>query len=1474
MSDQPPTAADTLSPVKRALIEIRELKARLAQAQGALHEPLAIVGMALRLPGGVADAGAFADLLWSGTDAITGIPAERWSLDALYSEDLDAPGKMGTRHGGFVDAVDLFDAEFFGISPREAASMDPQQRLLLQVAWEAIENAGQAPGGLVGSRTGVYVGIGNNDYGRALYRHTELIDPYFSTGNSYSVASGRLSYFLGTQGPSVSVDTACSSSLVALHLACQGLRLGECDMALAGAVNLILTPEMNINFSKARMMAPDGRCKTFDAAADGYVRGEGCVVLVLKRLTDAQAHGDRVLAVVRGSAINQDGRSGGLTAPNGPAQEDVIRAALESARVNAGDIGYVEAHGTGTPLGDPIEVGALGAVLGPGRPAGRPLLIGSVKTNIGHLEAAAGLAGIAKVVLALQRREIPPHLHFKSGNPHIDWAAWPVQVPIARVAWEPIGGRRLAGVSAFGFSGTNAHVILEEAPATTAGGDGVADRPRHLLALSARNAPALAELARRYGAALAAAQAGLGDLCFTANAGRTHFAHRLCVNGSSVAQMVEALGAFVEGQAHGCLASGHAEGAVRPRVAFLFTGQGAQYASMGRALYDSEPVFRAALDACEQALRPHLDRGLLELIFAPADQAAAIHETRYAQPATFAIEYALAVLWRSWGVEPVALLGHSLGEYAAACVAGSISLEDGLRLVAARGRLTHELPANGAMAAVFAPEPVVTEALAGAPEGVAIAAYNGPAHFVISGRRDLVEAMTRRLEGQGVQVKSLRVPHAAHSALVEPALPGLRQVLETVRFSAPRLALVSNLTGDFVGLDDMGQPDYWLAHMRQPVRFTQALKRLLDQGVTHFIEVGPHPVLLGMGAECAAGAPVEWLPSLHRDRPAGVDLYEGLQRLYVAGAEIDWAGFDAPFPRRRVAAPTYPFRPQRHWMDVVGPSAPVESSGGQLWGPVAAALDRQSALGPLDLNVGSYPAKWACLQRVTTAHAAHTLRQAGLFLRAGESHTLDGVMQAAHIGAGYRHLVARWLESLAAAGMLRVWAGAYVADAVLPEPPLQTLWAEAEALFADNQPLLAYVRHCGGLVAPVLLGRESPLETLFPGGSFELAEGLYERSATMRYINGLAAAAFEAMAATVPESHRLRVLEVGAGTGGTSSAVLAALPPDRASYHFTDVSDVFLDRARTHFAGYPFMNFGRFDMDRDAASQGYVPHSFDAIVAANAVHASRDLRAVLATLRDLLAPGGLLVLVESTTHLPWFDMTTGLIEGWQHFADDLRTDNPLLSPQAWVRALRESGFDEAGAWPPAGSAAESMGQHVIVARVPGASVYGAAAGMETDAGAALAEEPAAVPTKAPDQAQVFRQRVLDAVPGERVELLRDFVRDRVVRVLRLDRNDPPGRHDRLMDLGFDSLMAVQLRNQLGAGLGLDKPLPATLMFDHPTIDALAAELLGRLVPKAPAVPVEDARVADGVPAALGQAAVAAMSDAEIEALLLERLGKT
>ncbi len=659
------------------------------------YEPLAVVGIGCRFPGDVKDPGTFWKVLQEGQDVISEVPPDRWDLEAYYDRDPDAPGKMYCRYGGFLSQVDRFDAAFFGISRREASGMDPQQRLLLEVSWEALEHGNIAPASLRASPAGVFIGVSTFDYAGLRYAGRDYagIDPYFATGGFLSVAAGRLSYALGLTGPSMAVDTACSSSLVAVHLACQSLRNRECQLALAGGVNVILSPELSINFSRARMLAPDGRCKTFDAAADGYVRGEGCGVIVLKRLADALRDGDRVLALVRGSAVNQDGPSGGFTVPNGPSQEEVIRQALASGEVEAAEVGYLEAHGTGTSLGDPIEVGSLGKVFG-GRGQSDPLLIGSVKTNIGHLEAASGIAGLIKTVLSLQEGEIPPHLHFRKPNPHIEWEKLPVEVVTGRRRW-PAGRRRIAGVSSFGFTGTNAHIVLEAGPVYERR-KSERERPLHILALSAKSEEALQELAGRYAAHLAApGQDGLADLCYSAHTGRSHFVERLAVVGASREEISERLLAFNTGVPEAGLTRGQA--GERPQVAFvfagLFPGECLPCPGMGRALYEGAPAFRRALDQGAALLAGQLPQPLLAVLYPRGGSQAPGPEA--AGPALLALEYALWALWKSWGIEPSLVLGQGVGAYAAACAAGVFSLEEGLRLAVARGRLREKTAGSG-----------------------------------------------------------------------------------------------------------------------------------------------------------------------------------------------------------------------------------------------------------------------------------------------------------------------------------------------------------------------------------------------------------------------------------------------------------------------------------------------------------------------------------------------------------------------------------------------------------------------------------------------------------------------------------------------------------------------------------------------------------------------------------------------------------
>ena len=891
----------------------------------AAREPIAVIGLGCRVPGANDPAG-FWRLLQDGVDAIGPIPADRWDADALYDPDPEAPGRIATRCGGFLNKIDQFDPSLFNISPREAMGIDPQQRLLLEVCWEALEHAGQAPDRLDRSSTGVYMGVCSSDYTylQLKTRDPDLLDAHFTSGIAHSVVTGRVSYVLGLQGPSVTVDTACSSSLVAIHLACNALRNGECRMALAGGVNLILAPDLFIALSHSRMLAPDGHCKTFDAAADGFARGEGCGVIILKRLSDAQVDGDRILSIIRGSAVNQDGPSSSLTAPNGPAQEAVVRDALSRAGVAPRDVGFIEAHGTGTQLGDPLEINALGAVFAADRDPARPLFIGSVKTNIGHLEGAAGVVGLIKVILALQHRTIPPHLHFQTPSPYIDWASLPLQVLTKEVAWEPIEGRRIGGVSSFGFSGTNAHVVLEEAPPC---GDVKEPSVRRsaLLALSARDEKALAELASRCANAVEGrSDDELADVCHTANFGRAQFAHRATIIGQTIGEIQTGLTTLARGKEAKGVRTTRVTRRDPPRIAFLFTGQGAQYTGMSRGLYSVSPVFRAALDQCAEVLAPHLERPLLQVLFPAPGQSTPLDETAYTQPALFAVEYALTELWRSWGVTPNSVMGHSVGEYVAACVAGVLNFEDALRLIAKRGRLMQSLPSGGAMAAISAPEERVGEAIAPYTSHLSIAAINGPAQTVISGRATEVEAVCQSLIAQGVRCQPLPVSHAFHSPLVDPILDQFERETNAVRLSAPRMGLISNLTGRPAEVSEVTRAGYWRRHMREAVRFGDGLRTLATLRPDLVIEIGPNPTLLGFAGSTFDEAAPLLVPSLRKGRSDWEQMLEGLAAVYGAGALIDWRGVGDGGSRRIVDMPTYPFQRQRYWFQTKSEVAPFD----------------------------------------------------------------------------------------------------------------------------------------------------------------------------------------------------------------------------------------------------------------------------------------------------------------------------------------------------------------------------------------------------------------------------------------------------------------------------------------------------------------------------------------------------------------------
>ncbi|MER6256115.1 type I polyketide synthase [Streptomyces sp. NPDC001584] len=903
-------------------------------------EPVAIVGIGCRYPGGVASPDDLWQLVNEGVHHISGFPTDRgWDLDSLFDSDPDTPGSSYVREGGFLPDAAEFDADFFGVAPREAQAMDPQQRLVLETSWEALERAGIDPSVLRGTPAGVFIGAEALEYGPRLHEAPEGLDGYLLAGNAPSVISGRVAYTLGLEGPTITIDTACSGSLVALHLAVQSLRRGECPIALAGGVAVMGGPGTFTAFSRQRGLAPDGRCKAFAASADGTGFAEGVGVFVLERLSDARRNGHRVLAVVRGTAINQDGASNGLTAPSGPAQQRVIRQALADARLLPGMIDAVEAHGTGTTLGDPIEAQALLNTYGKGRPADRPLWLGSVKSNIGHTQAAAGAAGLIKMIMAMEHGVLPKTLHVDEPTPNVDWSAGAVELLTEARPWEESDGPRRAGVSSFGVSGTNAHVIIE-APARTvdpAGGEGegegdAEDTPQPMarqaatapvpLLISARSAPALRAQARRLHDLAASGTASLADLGYSLATTRAALEHRAVVPATDPAQALRTLSALADGENAPGAVTGTADGG---RLAFLFTGQGAQRLAMGRELYRTYPVFADALDELIDHLDAQFELPLRDVLFAAegTEEAAALDGTMYAQAALFAVEVALARLLGSWGLSPDVVLGHSIGELAAAHIAGVWTLEDACFVVAARGRLMQELPTGGAMYAVQAAEEDVRGFLT---DKVCLAAVNGPSSVVLSGAGEAVAAVAARLAADGRKTTRLRVSHAFHSVLMEPMLDEFRQVLEAVAYSEPRIPVISNLTGRPAAPGELTSPRYWLRHVREAVRFADGVGALAELGVESCLELGPDPVLTAMARDSLAeGAVLTAAATLRRDHPEADALVKAVATAVTGGATLDWEAFFAGSGARRVALPTYAFQRRHFWL--AAPSGTADAAG-------------------------------------------------------------------------------------------------------------------------------------------------------------------------------------------------------------------------------------------------------------------------------------------------------------------------------------------------------------------------------------------------------------------------------------------------------------------------------------------------------------------------------------------------------------------
>jgi len=1592
---------------QRLLFALKEARKKLESLEAEKHEPIAIIGLSCRFPG-ANNPDEFWELLQTGQEAIREVPGDRWDINTYYDPNPDQPGKMYTRFGGFLNSIDQFDPLFFGISPREASYIDPGHRLLLQVCWEALENAGQIQPRLAASPTGVFMGLTANDYAEYLRNLGELtresIDTYDITGTPIYAAAGRISYALGLSGPSLVVNTACSSSLVSVHLACQSLRSRECEMALAGGVNMILSPESSIALCRARMLSPDGRCKTFDAAANGMARGEGCGVVVLKRLSDAIGSRDNILGVILGSATNQDGPSSGFTVPSGSAQQRLIRQALHQAQIQPCEVQYIEAHGTGTPLGDPIEVNALARVFQDGRSPESPLLLGSVKTNLGHLEAAAGIAGLIKVVLALQHETIPAHLHFKQPNPHIRWEQLNVKVTAEATPWLSGNTPRIAGVSSFGASGTNAHVIVAD-PASLDPVVAEVERGLHLLNLSAKTPTALQQLAERYLQHLDRDhQQPLADLCYTASTGRIHLEHRLSLLLASREDLRQKLSAFCRGEQMAGVWQGVVAEKVPGKLAFLFTGQGSQFVGMGQQLYQTQPTFRAAVNYCAKLFDPYLDVPLLEIIYPhlfDTTPPRSIHETVYAQPSLFTLEYALYQLWKSWGIEPLAVMGHSVGEYVAATVAGVFSLEDGVKLIATRAKLMQRTR-PGKMVAVWASPEEIKERIFPYSSSVAIAGINGTANLVLSGESEMIDRLVAELQSEGIQTKFLSVSGAFHSPLMQPILTEFRQVAQEVSFFRPQIPLISNVTGLQIQ-DEIASANYWVDHIQNPILFAKSLETAKQSGYQYFLEIGPRPVLTTLGQLTSDENSYKWLASLNPSQSDWQQILETLAQFYLEGMPINWLGFDRDYSRFRVPLPSYPWQQQRCWVEgspglkslktevlssinsrqqaghpllgerIKSPSKTilfsskvrqsfpaflqehrifnqavfpataylemVLSAGDELFPqenlavkdfsirqalilPEETKVVLQLILNPIDnqsynfeiysqiedrewqlhgsgclqktakpkfikklesepelsweekefslqefyrlcrqqgidlgvsfqslrkvgfnqgivwskielvegliVEAGEYKLHPvlldACLQTLGLALSEDnqqqtyiqvgleqfkfygnpgvrlwskveirpvtdvnlSIRQAdfelfnsdgelvvqieGLKLmrinrqsllpknqevwqdwlydldwkpqlqfshqyfpasylltpegireklqpelpQYGENSDLERYQQALihleqlsieyllnaltklglkwelnrafdpseifselQIAKPHQRLLDRFLEMLSEVGILQRTKGGWKISRCPQLQDRQLLHQNGLAQHPIAEAEFALLSRCGEKLAEVLQGQCDPLQLLFPNGDLATASRLYQNSPGSKLMNTLVQKAIGSALSELPKSRGVRVLEVGAGTGGTTAYLLPILNPNQTQYVFTDVSPAFTKQAAQKFQEFDFVEYQVLDLEINPDSQGFIPHQYDLIVAANVLHATADLTKTIENLRQLLAPNGLLILIEGSIPMGWIDLTFGLTEGWWRFTDvEVRANYPLITGEKWIELLQKTGFSE------------------------------------------------------------------------------------------------------------------------------------------------------------------------------------------------------
>jgi acyl transferase domain-containing protein/thioesterase domain-containing protein/ubiquinone/menaquinone biosynthesis C-methylase UbiE len=1256
------------------------------------EDSIAIIGMSGRFPG-AKNVDEFWQNLKNGVESIT-----FFSDQELIESGIDPAVLKDSNYvkaKGIIEDADKFDAAFFDISPKEAAITDPQQRLFLECAWEALENAGYNSKTYAGS-IGVYGGVGANTYYlENLYGNEELrkTGSFFQIGikNFMDFVCTQVSYRLNLSGPSVTVQTACSTSLVAVVMGCQSLLDYQCDMVLAGGSTISVPKKTGYFYQEGMIHSPDGHCRSFDVKAQGSIFSNGTGIVVLKRLGDAFADGDTIHAIIIGAAINNDGASKvGFTAPSVDGQSRAIVEALTLADVSPETISYIETHGTATPLGDPIEIAALTQAFRTKTDKKRYCAIGCAKTNVGHTDSASGVIGLIKAVLSLKHQLIPPLLHFETPNPKLNLENSPFYINTKLSEWKTNGTPRCAGVNSFGIGGTNAHVILEEAPYIKSK---KSIRPWQLLLLSARTDTALetatAQLIEYF---QQNPDLNLADVAYTYQIGRSTFRQRRMLMCQTLEDAVKAL----ETRDAKRVFTQTIKDDKAPSVIFMFSGQGTQYVKMGWELYQTEKVFRKHINRCAELIKPHLGIDLRTVLYPEQTSSLQkdavptkgdINQTAITQPALFVIEYALAQLWKSWGVQPKAMIGHSIGEYVAACLAGVFTLEEALTLVAARGRLIQSVPA-GAMLAVPLAEEEIRPLLS---QNIDLAAINVSSQSVVSGTFEAIEQLTVQLAEQGIETQRLHTSHAFHSEMMAPILPNFLEQVQKVQLKAPQIPFISNVTGTWISNTQATSPNYWVKHLRQTVRFAAGLQEIFKGSSLILLEVGPGRTLSTFAKRHPDNSGQLVPTSLRHPKEEQSDsafILNTLGQLWMAGITVNWSGFYANELRYRLPLPTYPFERQRYWIEATKPvldksphQQTVITASSQLWKSLIEAAHNQAQQGIAEFDNPAYVEKFQWLNRLSAAYVNIAFRELGAFSDPIQQYSSEELLHQFHILPFYRQMVPRCLIALVEQGHLQQQGENFSHLIPFSGDNLNALVKEVRTRWIKSPELPALVQLCGERFAAILTGNENPRELLFTGSAYDTLQNFYRNSPESCYFGNIAQASIKQMVKSLPSDTHYRILEIGAGTGAITAYLLPELPLQRTHYVFTDVGPSFLSQAQQKFGEYPYLEYRLLDIEKKPTEQGYKSHSFDIVIAAQVLHATKNLGQTLEHVRSLLAPEGVLMLGEpAVSNRLYFDVYLPIMQPFEE-SDELRSHYPFLTTEQWYKALRKYGFVEAESFP-------------------------------------------------------------------------------------------------------------------------------------------------------------------------------------------------